>query len=648
MLAYSAAAGLAFAAAPDADAQVTYVDVDPDEMIAGTGAGPGAGFFLDIDGDGTDDLRFIQTTYATYGSAPRPIAAIYAVDLGTGFQGYTGPFFNYANAEDAGTTIDGSAIVGAGGTAPGLGVLGTTYGVYGPYGPWAGAGQTDKYVGVQFVAGGGTVHYAWLRLDVAPSSGTITLKDYAFEATPLTPIAAGDMGGAPPPPPPGTLATFDGDTTGGPTWDRPFTVGDGTSGSCSISGTGAGVTYQTFEMTTDTDGEYVVGITTAAAGFDTYLLLYEGSFNPADQCVDLIALDDDDGSTSASTIGAGVWSGRDPLTLDDAETYTIVVSGFSGTGDDFGAFDGFVEGPAGAMVTIGGAPPPPDDDPDFRAINLNGTTVPSSGGTIRYKFEIDNTMNADDEEVDIWATVADATGTNVIYVRNPRTFMVDAGTRIRKGYNQRIPDYVPDGTYIYTILAGDFDEMDPSMSDVYGMEVFSVTKGATLAGGITMDQFKGLAEQNGAAWTEAFVQRIPEITPVPNAKEWQESSVTDLDSQILTSARSSDAATTVIGRKKAAESADLTQDQAPAIQAQVAPNPVTDAASFLIEVEEAAQVSLVVFDALGRQVAQVADGVMEQGSHTVTFDATAIPAGTYVYRLAVGSSVQSGRFTVVR
>jgi hypothetical protein len=48
------------------------------------------------------------------------------------------------------------------------------------------------------------------------------------------------------------------------------------------------------------------------------------------------------------------------------------------------------------------------------------------------------------------------------------------------------------------------------------------------------------------------------------------------------------------------------------------------------------EVKLVVYDALGRQVAELATGTMEAGTHNVTFDAANLPSGIYVYKLVAG------------
>ena len=60
-------------------------------------------------------------------------------------------------------------------------------------GQFPGAG--DKFLGVKFTVGANT-HYGWVRLDMSANSASITIKDFAFQATPNTPILAGDTGTA--------------------------------------------------------------------------------------------------------------------------------------------------------------------------------------------------------------------------------------------------------------------------------------------------------------------------------------------------------------------------------------------------------------------------------------------------------------------
>ena len=77
------------------------------------------------------------------------------------------------------------------------------------------------------------------------------------------------------------------------------------------------------------------------------------------------------------------------------------------------------------------------------------------------------------------------------------------------------------------------------------------------------------------------------------------------------------------------------------------PNPVADAATFAFSVTEASEATLVIYDALGREVARPIDGPTS-GVVKVQFDASALPAGLYVARLVVDGRVETTQFSVVR
>src|SRR5690606_10205481 len=77
---------------------------------------------------------------------------------------------------------------------------------------------------------------------------------------------------------------------------------------------------------------------------------------------------------------------------------------------------------------------------------------------------------------------------------------------------------------------------------------------------------------------------------------------------------------------------------APAV---VSPNPFARHAVITYEVAASAEVRLAVYDVLGREVAVLAAGHRDAGTHRATLDASGLAAGTYVYRLTVGSDVQT-------
>ena len=78
------------------------------------------------------------------------------------------------------------------------------------------------------------------------------------------------------------------------------------------------------------------------------------------------------------------------------------------------------------------------------------------------------------------------------------------------------------------------------------------------------------------------------------------------------------------------------------------PNPARDRARIAFAVPQAGDVTVAVFDALGRTVARVRDGALAAGRYTADFDTAALPAGTYVVRLEAGGQTATRLLTVVR
>jgi hypothetical protein len=85
-----------------------------------------------------------------------------------------------------------------------------------------------------------------------------------------------------------------------------------------------------------------------------------------------------------------------------------------------------------------------------------------------------------------------------------------------------------------------------------------------------------------------------------------------------------------------------------ALALSVAPNPTLDRATVAFGLAEAADVRVAVYDALGREVAVLAEGARGPGQHQATFEARGLPSGVYVVRVATGADVQTARLTVAR
>jgi hypothetical protein len=66
------------------------------------------------------------------------------------------------------------------------------------------------------------------------------------------------------------------------------------------------------------------------------------------------------------------------------------------------------------------------------------------------------------------------------------------------------------------------------------------------------------------------------------------------------------------------------------------PNPFNPTTTISFTLPEAGNIRLVVFDVLGREIAVLANGHAEAGLHNVEFNASALSAGTYFYKLTAG------------
>jgi hypothetical protein len=188
---YAAAAASVGAIAPVANAQIVYTNLNPDVTIADTFTGTTiAGPTFDLNADGTDEILIAERGPATsrYGLA--------GFDSVTGFVGnvipYGGEEFGYFLPLAAGTAIGPATdFLGAGADASSFGLATFTFGGSDPNG-WRG---TEAFIGLRFdVPATGATHYGWMRLQFGAAGNQIIVKDYAFQATPNTAIAAGAMG----------------------------------------------------------------------------------------------------------------------------------------------------------------------------------------------------------------------------------------------------------------------------------------------------------------------------------------------------------------------------------------------------------------------------------------------------------------------
>lgn len=130
------------------------------------------------------------------------------------------------------------------------------------------------------------------------------------------------------------VVVVNGDTTGGPTWNRTLAGEPPTL----LSLVGTDVAYEVTPFTVSLDGSYSF---TSVAGYDNFLHLYQGAFDPTNQFAGVLIANDD-----FPDIGI---SGFD-FALQSGVSYFAVASGFENS--DFGAYTLTISGPGD--ITLGG------------------------------------------------------------------------------------------------------------------------------------------------------------------------------------------------------------------------------------------------------------------------------------------------------
>jgi hypothetical protein len=78
------------------------------------------------------------------------------------------------------------------------------------------------------------------------------------------------------------------------------------------------------------------------------------------------------------------------------------------------------------------------------------------------------------------------------------------------------------------------------------------------------------------------------------------------------------------------------------------PNPFNPSTMFEYAIGTTQHVRVKVFDALGREVATLVDGVQTANTYQVTFDASALPSGVYLYQVQAGSQVVTRKMMLVK
>ena len=78
------------------------------------------------------------------------------------------------------------------------------------------------------------------------------------------------------------------------------------------------------------------------------------------------------------------------------------------------------------------------------------------------------------------------------------------------------------------------------------------------------------------------------------------------------------------------------------------PNPFASVTSIAFALPAEQFVSVRVYDLTGRIVESLLEQTLQEGTHSVTFNASTLPAGTYRYVVSAGSEMKSGLMILAR
>lgn len=177
LLQYGALSAAALGAA-DATGQIVYTDIDPDQVL-----NVGDEFDMDLNVDGLTNFTVNNPDGLAGGNA-----AIVFPSSGGAFVGFTAGGYEYPSLLAEGDIIDNAA----GFTTPGVRGDLNYYGCAYSNSQWCNT-VVDGYLGLRFDdVINGTTHYGWIRMDTdVNGTNIITVKDFAFNATPDEGIEAG-------------------------------------------------------------------------------------------------------------------------------------------------------------------------------------------------------------------------------------------------------------------------------------------------------------------------------------------------------------------------------------------------------------------------------------------------------------------------
>jgi len=211
--------------------------------------------------------------------------------------------------------------------------------------------------------------------------------------------------------------------------------------------------------------------------------------------------------------------------------------------------------------------------------------IPAAGGSFNFNLALANNAGSA-YSFDVWIMQQIPGGTWQGPMLGPVVLTMQAGATITRTRTQNVPRSAAPGTYTYCGYVGDYANVKWDSSS------FTYTK---------LSSGDGLTIGDWDNYGESF----------------------DMNESIAAS-------------------------QPPSFSLSANPNPFNPTTALSYQLSAAGYVSLRVYDTAGRLVAELVNGWRDAGTHEAIFDATHLTSGIYLYHLAAGGNIATGKMVLVK